>query len=499
MKRRTFLIGTASGLSAFALAACTPSTPTPTPSLTPPGTPVPIPTPSRLPLPEAMRRTSWSTDPFARGSFSFQPVGSTPEHRDALREPVLDRLFFAGEATSDDAPGTVRGARSSGQRAAREVAAVTTNTDRIAVIGAGIAGVSAARQLTDAGYTVVVIEARDRVGGRIETVRNDDWPFPIELGPSFVWRPGSSSLDEDLVRLNVLVLPLPSITNTGRETRTEQGDIVEVPAIGAEAVDAALQWAATQPHDVSVAEALEGSGAKKLSTDTGETGVSDADWLEYAVTTGIETDTGASAEAVSAWYTSADGESSENDQIVLGGYSTLVEDAATDLDLLASSVVTRIAYSLERGVSLRLATGESLSVDRVIVTVPLGVLQTQSIEFTPPLPFSHRGAIAALGMGVLDKVWLRFEEPFWATDASLWSTVGADSDFTEWVNLEPLTGEAVLMGVVAAESAARLAEVGDDEFVAAALRSLEPFAEPAGGATGITGERTPSATPTSGG
>lgn len=466
MKRRTFLIGSA-GLSVFALAACTSPEPPPVPTITP------TPSPSPVPRPQAMRRTTWSKDPFARGSFSFTAVGAAPADRAALAEPVLRRVFFAGEATSVDMPGTVEGARASGRRAAREVIALAASDERIAVVGAGIAGITAAAMLRDAGYDVVVIEARKRVGGRIATVTNEEWPFPIELGPSFVGGASESGLDEDLARLGVTTLPVPG----DPETRTVAGAIVEPPPIGADAVAEALTWAAAQPQDVSIAQALVESGASDLSDTPADTGVSEADWLNHFVAADLEERFGADSGVLSGWYTPP-GVAESDDRIVLGGYAMLVTDAAADLDLLASSAVRRIAYTAE-GVSLRLETGESLGADRVIVTVPLGVLKTDALEFVPPLPFEHRGAIAALGMGVLDKVWLRFEEPFWDSEATLWSIVGGDTGFRSWLNLEPLTGEAVLMGVVAADDAARLAELSDGDFLEAALASLEPFALPA--------------------
>lgn len=488
MKRRTFLIGSASGLSILALTACT--GPSPVPSISP--SPSESPSPSLVPRPQAMRRTSWSKDPFARGSMSFTAVGATPADRTTLATPVQDRVFFAGEATSVELPGTVQGARDSGRRAAREVMAVAGADERIAVVGAGMAGITAAGLLRDAGYDVVVIEARKRVGGRIATVSDPDWPFPIELGPSFVRNSTASRLDEDLARAGVTTLPVPS----GTETRTPAGDIVPVPTVGPDAVAEAIAWAATQPQDVSVALALVESGASDLSDTPGETGVSEVDWLDHAVVGEVQQLSGAEVGLVSAWFppqagtgdgTAEDGTAEDGtwqgDRIVLGGYSTVVSEAAADLDLLASSAVRRIAYT-DEGVSLRLETGESLGADRVIVTVPLGVLKTDALEFAPPLPFEHRGAIAALGMGVLDKVWLRFPEPFWDTDVTLWSVVGGDSGFQDWVNLEPLTGEAVLMGVVAADDALRLAKLSDDDFLAAALASLEPFALPVPEPTG---------------
>ena len=471
MKRRTFLLGSVSGLSLVALTACVAPTPRPTASVSP----TPTATPSLVPKPAAMRRTSWSADPFARGSFSVPAVGATPEQRAALGQPVDDRVFFAGEATSSDAFGTVQGARDSGQRAARDVVRAASRGERIAVIGAGIAGLSAARDLEDAGYDVVVVEARDRIGGRIDTVTDKDWPFPVELGAAFVRRTGRTSLDEDLTDRGVATAPFSNVP----EARTAAGVVVEVPGTGAEAVATALAWAAEQPADVSIAQALADSGASKLSTTDADTGLSDADWLDYQITVVLDPEAGAPVAEHSSWYSEAGADAGAGadpgeDRIVLGGFATLLTDLSEGIDVLASSVVTRIAYN-DSGASLRLGNGESLSAARVIVTVPLGVLKTKVMEFDPPLPFAHRGAIAALGVGTLDKVWLQFDEPFWDTDAPLWSTVGGDDDFRIWINMVPLTGEPVLVGLVAAETALRLAEVDDDEFLAAALSSLEPF------------------------
>ncbi|MDJ0348114.1 FAD-dependent oxidoreductase [Cryobacterium sp. PH29-G1] len=463
MKRRTFLLGTASGFSVLALAACVAPAPVPTPSVVP--TPV---NPSLVPQPLAVSRTNWSTDPFSRGSFSYAAVNSTPEHRAALRGAVGARVFFAGEATAVDAPGTVDGARTSGQFAASRVKDVAGPDERITVVGAGIAGIAAARQLVDAGFNVVVIEARDRIGGRIDTVRGD-WPFPIERGPSFVRGASESFLDDELTALGVSLIPVVPAP----EVRTRAGAVVDASPLGAQAVAGALRWAAEQQSDVSVERALIDSGEADLSTTPNADGLSDADWLEYEIATKLKVETGATPSLQSAWYT-GDLAWAEDDKIVVGGYATLLTHDADGLDLLLSNVVNRIAHD-DDGVSLRLGTGESVSADRVIVTVPLGVLQDAAIEFSPALPFAHRAAIAALGMGVVDKVWLRFDTPFWDTEAQLWTVVGDDPDFPLWVNMMPLTGEPVLMGMVAAENATRLSALDDDAFLAAALTALEPF------------------------
>src|SRR5262252_3480383 len=56
----------------------------------------------------------------------------------------------------------------------------------VVVIGGGAAGLAAARRLSQAGRKVIVLEARDRWGGRVHTVRPAAWPIPVELGAEFI-------------------------------------------------------------------------------------------------------------------------------------------------------------------------------------------------------------------------------------------------------------------------------------------------------------------------
>jgi monoamine oxidase len=75
-----------------------------------------------FPRPDGWLQTRWAADPFALGSYSYLPVGSSPDDRAALAEPVGGRLFFAGEATALDFPSTVHGALMSGWCTAQELA-----------------------------------------------------------------------------------------------------------------------------------------------------------------------------------------------------------------------------------------------------------------------------------------------------------------------------------------------------------------------------------------
>ena len=454
--RRSFLMGAASGLTMLVLTACTdeqPPRPTPTPS----GGPT-------VPAPVAAVRTSWGTDPFSRGSTSFIAVGSSPAERELLAEPLLNRVFFAGEATSLDAPNTVQGAADSGARAAERIGILAGSDERLLVIGAGIAGATAARRLADTGHQVQVIEARDRTGGRIRTEQPDDWSVPLQLG---AWRvPAESPVHEQLAMRGVRTAPVTQPIGV----RSPSGEQVDLA--GAEqAVRDAVEAAAEAPADIALGGALVESGAARSGG-----------WpeIDAYVAAQLETSLGGSAAEFSSWY--ALGEVPEDPgRLVLGDFETLVEDALEGIEVSLDSPVTDISYD-DDGVSLRLATGESVSADRVILTVPLGVLKEAGIAFDPPLPFERRAAIAGLGVGVVDTVWLRFERPFWlaqgnARDAQLWAAVGEELPIRTWLNLEPLTGSPVLVGLVAGDDAEALAELDDEAVVEAARRSLVAFME----------------------
>lgn len=175
----------------------------------------------------------------------------------------------------------------------------------------------------------------------------------------------------------------------------------------------------------------------------------------------------------------------------LGDLTPALDELLEGAKLSLSSPVSRVAYD-EAGVSLGIASGESLSFDRVLITVPLGVLKGEGLQFAPALPFGHRGAIAELGMGRIETVWLRFDDPLIAatpeaedeteddaaaaeSDATLWHVVGGDALIRTWINLAPATGENVVVGIVGGEAANTFAELSEQKALEAAIASLAPF------------------------
>ncbi|MGH8955830.1 MAG: FAD-dependent oxidoreductase [Microbacterium sp.] len=464
MTRRTLLIGAGAGVLGVLLASCTPE---PVPSPTPDRSPTPKPTAGSI-TPAAFARSSWTTDPFALGAASFTPVGTQASAREALAEPIDDRLFISGEATDVDAPGTIAAALRSGDRAADQLLRAADSGERVAIVGAGLAGAAAAARLVAEGLQVTVFEARDRVGGRVQSVVDDKaWPFPAQLGG---WLLGSS----DDVLLDALnALDIRTVPVTGSLWRSTDGDVEPVPI---EPVQAAIATAQQGLTDASLDDALAAAGA-----DLEEPGLA-------ALLASVAASAGADASDVSTWFPPR----LPVDEMLapLGDLTPAIEGLLEGAKLSLSSPVSRVAYD-EAGVSLGIASGESLSFDRVLITVPLGVLKSEGLQFSPALPFGHRGAIAELGMGRIETVWLRFEDPLIvaepepepeegadaadASAATLWHVVGGDALIRTWINLAPATGENVVVGIVGGEAAGTFAELNDQKAVEAAIASLAPF------------------------
>lgn len=416
-----------------------------------------------VPPPADMVRTSWSADPFTLGSYSYLPVGATPQHRADLATPIDDVLFFAGEALDPDSPSTVHGAQASGLAAAALVDEAVDAGATIVVVGAGIARASAARALFEAGHTVVVVEAQDRVGGRMNTVRPEGWPVPVERGASWVHDTSASDVATELAELGVATVPFEY---DAIAIGADGGELADAASeLAAAAVDTAISFAEGLDQDVSLAQALEQSG---VAAEVGQ------DALQHYLHTELSTEYGADADELSAWWGTVEG-SEGDDVLVLGGYDTLVTATLDGLDVRLGWDVATIDISGEQA-TITSRTGEAITADAVIVTVPLGVLKSGAIGFEPALPAAHVAAIEAIGMGLLDKIWLRWDEPWWSQTAQQWTQVPIDgASFTQWFNLLDVAGAPVLLGLVAGSEARWWAERSDDEVLAAAMASLQRF------------------------
>jgi monoamine oxidase len=118
------------------------------------------------------------------------------------------------------------------------------------------------------------------------------------------------------------------------------------------------------------------------------------------------------------------------------------------------------------------ADGETFEGDRVVVTLPLGVLQGGSVAFDPPLEGSHALAVKRLAMGTEEKVALRFPERFWPESVWQITDVADDRAFPVWFDFSRHVGSPTLVALYNPAIAPTLAELPPEQRVGPALEAL---------------------------
>ena len=330
---------------------------------------------------------------------------------------------------------------------------------RVAIVGAGIAGLATATALRDAGHhDVVILEARDRIGGRIWTSRIGD-DVPVDLGASWIHGIEGNPITR-LAAENGIDL---SATDYDNASVLFHGSAEAAPNR-----DGLVRgfWALARRRPNAPLRAVYERYAASLSD-------SDRHVLAYVLNTAVEHEFGADIADLSFRSVNGGEEFAGHDAVFAAGYRQIVDGLAEGLDIRLEHPVTEVDYA-GPGVVLRTASGTPFEAAVAVVTVPLGVLKAGSLVFRPDLPRRTRRAIDELGMGVLNKTCLLFDDVFWEKDVELIGFVGTETgQWAETLNLYPYTGRPILMMFNAGSYGARIEAMSDAEIVAQALASLE--------------------------
>ncbi len=341
------------------------------------------------------------------------------------------------------------------------------------IVGAGAAGLMAARALSRAGCSVVVLEARNRIGGRVHTREDAGLPVPIDLGGEFVH--GTADVSFALLRAANTV----AIDTADGSFLYEDGDLRESDDPFA-VVEGVLAQALALTEDVSIEDFLQQlrGDAAKLERERRYTRM---------LVEGFDAADPRRADArVIAQEWSADDSSGQTSRQFrpLGGYAHLLRTLYGALDparvhVRLATPVHALRWSRD-GVTVTATapSGAPVTVQArtAIVTLPLGVLQAGAVRFEPGLPRAKVDALAGLVMGPVVKIVLHFRRAFWERvrdgrycDAAFFHR--AEAAFPTFWTLLPLRA-SLLVGWAGGPKADALAGRGEAALVATALDDL---------------------------
>ncbi|HKU67355.1 MAG TPA: NAD(P)/FAD-dependent oxidoreductase [Candidatus Baltobacteraceae bacterium] len=311
-----------------------------------------------------------------------------------------------------------------------------TVTADVVVIGAGAAGLAAARALLDRGLDVLLLEAQGRAGGRAYTLRTSDGAYPVELGAEFIH--GRADATMALLReCNEGTLELP-----------EDG----IPGVW-EATQRVLERVDPHAQDASVDAFLRSANSEDAAQ---------ARMLVEGFDAAIAAD--ASILAIAEEWR---GDGNDTQLRPADGYGAIVEHLARCAGdrLWRGMRVYEVRWSAT-GVEVRaVRDGDPVIVRarHAVVTLPIGVLHGSDVTFIPALPRDKRGAIDAIGMGPVTKVVLEFRSVFW--NGAFLQTARDAAFPTVWSRFPQRA--PVLVAWAGGDAANRLAARGVDPVTAA--------------------------------
>lgn len=329
------------------------------------------------------------------------------------------------------------------------------------IIGAGAAGLAAGRHLHDAGQQVLILEARNRMGGRMWTV-NDFAEFPIEQGAELIH--GEGAVTHQLLQaagLHTLPAPRKAFLQWGGPTGLKR--LVELPADLRATIDTLFAAYAALPHklavgtDLALADYLRAQGFAAAAL-----GIAD---VLFAQTCCASIETLSCADLVREMQVDHAG---LEEFRVREGYGALLAHYSAGLPIQYETPVQTIRWG-GQGVAATTAHG-TFTARHCVITVPVTLLQAGALRFDPPLSLAKQQAIAAFRMAAATKLLYRFQEPLWDDNLVYCAHEGIAARW--WTPGHGRPGAAVLCCYITADRAAQVDALPAAEALHLGLREI---------------------------
>lgn len=289
------------------------------------------------------------------------------------------------------------------------------------IVGAGISGLAAAKKLKEKGFNVTILEAQDKVGGRLRTNRS----LGVGFDEGASWIHGIDG--------NPITTLAQQAGMTTFETVDESRKSYDVGGILRSA--ATYDNAEGELYTILNSMMKKGNAGQSFETVFNvqyPTKANDRLW-QFFLSTYVTFDTGDLNKLSSLLYNEGE-EYSGVEKIATNGYDTIANYLASGLTIQLNQRVSKIDYAKTK---IQITHNGSVSeADYVLVTVPLGVLKANSIQFTPALPTVKQTAIQKLGMNCVNKFLLTWNTAFWDDVQYISYTPEIRDKFNYFVNVK---------------------------------------------------------------
>jgi monoamine oxidase len=342
----------------------------------------------------------------------------------------------------------------------------------VVIVGAGIAGLTAARLLQKAGLAVVVIEARDRVGGRVHTARADG--RVTDLGASWIHGVTGSP-----VAAAAAAFGMRTHEFTVGGYQVDSRPIAYFSPAGVRLTEEKARAFAEDVHavDAALVGIIPDSAPHASYRDVTDEALATMGWAperEQRVREYLEH---RAEEQYGAWIEDLaahglDDDSIDGEEVVFpDGYDALAQGLAVGVDMRLEHVVSLVEWHAG-GVTV-VASGGIFEAAHAIVTVPVGVLKSADFVIAPAVPEPVAGALSRLTMNAFEKVFLRFPTRFWDDDVYALRQQGEEGRWWHsWYDLTALDGEPTLLTFAAGPAAFATCGWSDAEVAESVLEQL---------------------------